>query len=241
MGYRDDIRDEAVRRDIRYLVHFTLADNLAGIVSHGLLSRNELNARNLDAYASSAIRLDEMDGAVSVSISAINSGMYGAKLWRNGPSQWVVLLLDPAILWSLDCRFCQMSAAKEAMKRKGRMSGHWHFSQMFSDSLRPGTFMGGSYRSETGIPRFFTTLPEAEVQVLEPIPPEAIIHACAQPGRVAEYVNEELKRLPSPQRDVTAMDGFPTFWNGYAEWGCPGPDLAAALYEHRASHQARVT
>ncbi|RWJ74644.1 MAG: DUF4433 domain-containing protein [Mesorhizobium sp.] len=220
MDFRKKIRQEAVQRRIPYLVHFTQVRNLASIVTHGLLSREDLLTRGLGAFVSARDRLDEKDEAISVSISAINLEMFKAKQEAWGRSAWVVLLLDPSILWTHNCRFLSRNAARRAMKEhRGFLGGPWGFSQMFLDDLPPPLFKGTSYRLETGIPDFLTTCPDAEVQVLEPIAPETIFHAWVERSDLAEAVQAELDRLPGPERDVSLQEFQPRFSNGYAEWG----------------------
>jgi hypothetical protein len=90
---------------------------------------------------------------------------------------------------------------------------------MFLDDLPSPLFKGTSYRLETGIPDFLTTSPDAEVQVLEPIAPEAIFHAWVERSDLAEAVQAELNRLPGPERDVSVQEFQPRFSNGYAAWG----------------------
>lgn len=220
MDFGEKIRHEAVRRNIPYLVHFTQVRNLPSIVTHGLLSRVDLFARGLGAAVSASDRLDEKDEAISVSISAINRGMFKAKQAAWGQSAWVVLLLDPSILWTHNCRFLCLNAATRVMRQhRGFLGGPWGFSQMFLDDMPPPLFKGTSYRLETGIPDFLTTYPDAEVQVLNPIAPEAILHAWVERRDLAEAVQLELNRLPDPERDVSVQAFRPRFSNGYAEWG----------------------
>jgi hypothetical protein len=116
MDFRAKIRQEAVQRRIPYLVHFTQVRNLPSIVTHGLLSREDLLTHGLDAFVSASDRLDEKDEAISVSISAINLEMFKAKQAAWGGSAWVILLLDPSILWTHSCRFLSRNAARRAMK-----------------------------------------------------------------------------------------------------------------------------
>lgn len=220
MHYSEQIRDEAVRRGIQYLVHFTQARNLRGIVTHGLLSRAELLARGLVAFASDSYRLDEKDEVISVSISAINWRMFKAKQKTLGRTTWIVLLLDPSILWTQNCRFNWRNAAKTEMKaRSGFLGGPWGFAQMFSDDTPYLQFKGASYRTETGIPDCLTTRPDAEVQVFGAIAPDAILHAWVDRPNIAEAVQAELNRLPGQERDVFVQEFVPRFSNGYSEWG----------------------
>jgi len=220
MGYREDIRHEAALRGIQYLVHFTQFGNLPSIVTHGLLSRADLLARGFGAFASASHRLDEEYEAISVSISAINNAMFKAKQKTCVRTNWVVLLLDPSILWTHNCRFCSRNAAKQTMMgHRGRLDGPWGFRQMFLDETSHPQFQGASYRTETGIPDCLTTHPDAEVQVFGPIPPESILCARVERRNLAEAVQAELNRLPGPERDVHVQEFKPRFWNDHSAWG----------------------
>lgn len=220
MHFREQIQHETVQRGIQYLVHFTQAWNLPSIVKHGLLSRADLHARGLGTFTSASHRLDEKDEAISVSISAINYKMFKAKQKTCGQTAWIVLLLDPNILWTHNCRFCSRNAARRAMKEhRGRLDGPWGFAKMFSDDMPPPQFQGESYRTETSIPDCLTTRPDAEVQVFGPIAPETIVHAWVDRLNVAEAVQVELIRLPGQERDVSVREFMPRFSNGYSEWG----------------------
>lgn len=207
MDYRQRIQREARRRGIQYLMHFTQVVNLPSIVEHGLLPRAELLSRGLDAFASARHRLDDEDGAVSLSISIMNYEMFKAKQKAAGRAAWVVLLLDPSILWTHRCRFCSRNAArKEIKEHRGRLDGPWGFGQMFSDTEpNHGTHVA-SYRAATGIPDCQPTYPDAEVQVFGGIAPEMIVRARTDRRGVAEFVQSELNRLPGYERDVCVYE-----------------------------------
>ncbi|TIS54334.1 MAG: DUF4433 domain-containing protein [Mesorhizobium sp.] len=220
MGFRERIRHEAVRRGIPYLVHFTQAWNLPSIVTHGLLSRTELAERNLNVFLSDRSRLDEKDEAISVSISAVNCEMFKAKHRNCGPTSWVILLLDPSILWRHNCRFnCRNAARQEMKKHGGFLGGTYGFRQMFSDDMRHPLFQAVSHRAETGIPDFLTTRPDAEVQVFGSIAPEAILGAWVDRDDLGNAVRLELDRLPGQKREIAVQEFKPRFSNGYSEWG----------------------
>lgn len=104
-------------------------------------------------------------------------------------------------------------------QHRGRLDGPWGFPEMFSDDMPPPQFQGASYRTDIGIPDCLTTRPEAEVQVLEPIAPEAISHAWVDRPNLAEAIQVELMRLPGQERDVSMREFVPRFSNGYSAWG----------------------
>ena len=99
------------------------------------------------------------------------------------------------------------------------MGGPWAFNEMFSESSRPNGFVGNSYRTDTGIPANFTTYSDAEIQVLEPIPPKYVIGAWANDLRLAEMVQVILNGLDGPERNVSVRNFFPIFENDFDAWG----------------------
>jgi hypothetical protein len=220
MDFRERIRRETIRRGIPYLMHFTQAGNLPSIVTHGLLSRAALAKRNLNAFFSDRWRLDAKDEAISLSVSAVNCLMFRAKQRKCGRASWIVLFLDPSILWKHNCRFnCRNAAQQRMREHRGFLGGPYGFSQMFSDDMRPPLYHGASYRASTGIPSFLTTHPDAEVQVLGSIVPDDILGAWIDRGDLENAVRLELDRLPGKKREVVVQEFEPRFSNGYSEWG----------------------
>ncbi|WP_315923217.1 DarT ssDNA thymidine ADP-ribosyltransferase family protein [Mesorhizobium sp. SP-1A] len=206
-----EIQREAVRRGIQGLLHFTQIWNLHGIVTHGLLSRTALNERGLDAYGSSGHRRDLKDQAISLSISAVYPKMFMAKQQSVGHPHWVIILLDPSILWTHRCRFlCRNAGKKEIKNHRGFLGGPWGFSEIFTEDGRP-----------SGMPNSLPTYPDAEVQVYEPILPEMILEAWVDRPDYAEVVQAELNRLPGAERNVIKCSSWPIWRNGGREWLIP--------------------
>lgn len=166
--YRGDIQSVAEDRGVHCLLHFTQSSNLPGILQHGLLPRTRLAGPEYAALASAQHRLDGTDEAISVSISRLSERVFSSKRYKNPHSDWVVLVLSPAILWTHNCRFCWRNAAtKEIRDHRGWRGGPWAFAEMFA----------GSVQAREGLARFSPTDPEAEVQVLDPIAAEHILGA----------------------------------------------------------------
>jgi len=220
-GNSDKIRMEALRRDIRHLLHFTQVYNLPGIVRRGLLSRDGIEASDVAAYGSGRGRADGRDGAVSLSVTSVYPKMFESKRRASGHPHWVVLLLDPSILWTHRCRFCWRSAAsREILDRRSYLEGPWAFGRMFADDEPPQSYNGSSYRGETGIPDCLPTYPDAEVQVLNAIDPGLIVEAWVDRRDHAEEIDGLLAGLPGGERDV-CIAPFGTVSNGHREWMVP--------------------
>jgi ssDNA thymidine ADP-ribosyltransferase, DarT len=190
---REKIQSIAEKREVRCLLHFTQFNNLLGIVEYGLLSRKTLVERGYMFYPSGPWRLDGCEEAVSVSISRVNEPVFEAKRHKNGRTDWVILALRSAILWTHDCRFSWRNAAKkEITGRRGYRGGPWAFSEMFA----------GSDEDRKSLPMCYPTDIEAEVQVLEPIAPVCILGVVVYRPELVEPVRTILAPLPGEERPV---------------------------------------
>lgn len=201
-------------------MHFTHADNIPGIVEHGLLSRARLQVLDqVSALATSGERLDQEDHAISVSISAINAEMFWAKDRACGHPPWVVLLLDPSILWTQDCCFSWRNAAsKEVREHRGFLGGPYGFRKIFEDvSFK---WPQESHRTEVGVPDHLPTFSGAEVQVFNFIDPQRILGAWVTDAELGGVVDGHLKRLPGHERTVFVQP-FVHLKLGIATWLVP--------------------
>lgn len=154
---------------IEALVHFTHIANLSSIFQYGLLGRSQLESMSWiePPQYNDNYRLDGQREAICLSISFPNYKMF-YKYSFNNRSHWVVLLLKPSILWELDCKFYQENAAsnnaKENIieKRNQARKQPEALKNMFSN-------YGQIKREILEIPNNFTTHPQAEVLVCNPI------------------------------------------------------------------------
>jgi hypothetical protein len=167
------IRDYCIERGIRKLFHFTRIENLSSILHLGLLGRKILREvsdiePSYHSTYNDEYRLDGHPEAVCLSIGFPNYKMF-YKLSHKNQSEWVVLVLEPYILWEFDCAFYTENAASNVAK-------HIPLSERKSFSAFKKLYMdyNGCKRQDLGIPHSYPTHPQAEVLVLEPISPKYI-------------------------------------------------------------------
>ena len=167
----EEIRSIKIRRiiserNIQSVIHFTRLENLESILKNGLLSHNEIkNLNNHDEIKiNDPLRLDNRAGANCLSISFPNYKMFFSLRQNGENNKWVVLKLDPRILWQLDCAFCQTNAASNEVRltNLNELKSWESFEKMFLDSKN-------IKRSDLHIPACFPTNPQAEVLIFNTI------------------------------------------------------------------------
>jgi hypothetical protein len=196
MAYGDEIRGIVQRRGIPWLVHFTPIANIPSILRNGLMSREEILHRKIDAVGTDPWRLDGDQAAVSLSISHINAAMLAAKRREFRHVDWAVVYVEPRVLWTHRCRFCPRNAAHRDVTRMAhRLFGAWAFEAMFEDADPLGRFNGPSYRLHADIPMYWPTQRDAEVQVRGRIAPELIMAVQVENHRFVEPIGQLLNSI----------------------------------------------
>jgi len=108
---RELIEIEASDRNIKEILHFTRRENLHSIATHGLLSREQLKRRGLPFQPTDYQRMDQRLDHISLSISTLNRRMLRAKGMDKRARSYAVCVVDPCVLWELDCLFFPENAA----------------------------------------------------------------------------------------------------------------------------------
>lgn len=171
---RQAIKQFCEERGIVELVHFTHVDNLRTITEFGLLSREELEKRGIHYKFNDQNRLEGMLNAVCLSISFPNYKMFYKYLKQSGQHNFVVISLDVAVLWELECLFCPTNAASnlcKPLRNHETLKGLPALKEMFAENPLSKKHVS---RAELKIPDHYTTDPQAEVLCLEPISPTYI-------------------------------------------------------------------
>lgn len=174
------IKSIVEKRGIKFLTHFTRVENLAGILTFGLLPRVQLGVvRNagLKAVVTDEDRLDLCAHASSVSISFPNHRMFYK--YRNSMKDgiWAVLKFSPVILWEKECAFCGENAASSRMRNLSvrERKGPEAFEKLFQDYQ---TSEKCKERAALKLPADYPTHPQAEVLVFGTVEPEYLLQVC---------------------------------------------------------------
>lgn len=167
------IYQEATRRGIDTLLHFTPAPNTPSILAYGLLSIQDLQHRGIAYLNTDQMRLEGRPSAVSLSVHSINESMFSAKR-SEYRVEWAVLAIEASVLWTHRCEFSWQNAARSSIRgHKGYRGGPWAFREMFED--RPMGIRDPRPARETLLrEERQPTDNAAEVQVLDPIHPDLI-------------------------------------------------------------------
>jgi hypothetical protein len=162
---RHAIQAHATAIQIPYLLHFTRAVNLPSIMANGLYPVSRAHEVGAVPQVNDNLRLDGHRNRTSISIAFPNCQMLYKYRKADEAVEWVILVLDPAILWTKDCAFCKHNAAD------GRISGQpltslttlQSFTGMFDE------IEGITPREEQKLKSFDPTDVQAEVLVLDVI------------------------------------------------------------------------
>lgn len=186
------IRQIAIERKLPQLVHFTAISNLVSILKHGIVPLSEVEASGIKSTVNDILRLDSRRHATSTSIAFPNASMFWKYRQENPSAGWVVLGIDPSIIWTRQCYFCKHNAADRRISRlpaEGLMTPK-AFAEMFDE------LDGELTRDRQNLMPFDPTDPQAEVMVLGVIPPEMITTIVFNdPALAAEYSSAVEGRL----------------------------------------------
>lgn len=114
------IRALVQQRQIPCLVHFTRVANLPGILRRGIVPIAAAQQFGVKPLINDELRLDECPDASSLSIGFPNALMFYKYRCQSSDLDWVVLEVDPAVLWTRPSLFCSRNAASAAMRRQSR-------------------------------------------------------------------------------------------------------------------------
>lgn len=165
-----ELRQAVEKRKIKNVWHFTRLSNLESILLEGLLPRSKLNERDKPPDFNDPYRHDKQINAICCSISFPNYKMLYSLRSNNPNIEWVILSIQPSVLWEKDCAFCIENAASSLVtciplsQRKDTEA----FNKLFENAE------GKPNRDSINLPDSYPTNPQAEVLIFGHVEPEYI-------------------------------------------------------------------
>jgi hypothetical protein len=165
------VEKKAISMGIPFLVHFTRAGNLPSIFEHGLCSIARAEELRIAPHINDALRLDGRPNAISLSIAFPNHKMFFKYRQEYANEKWAVLQIEPAVMWSKKCGFCERNAADHRIRDRPipNLVDIDAFDNMYKE------LDGVPTRSEQRLFAYDPTDPQAEVLAFETIHPDSII------------------------------------------------------------------
>lgn len=202
-------------RNVQYLTHFTPLENLTSILRRGIYPRSMVDKVG-DAVFCDALRLDGHLDASCLSISFPNDKMFYKCRNTIASKGWVVMLLNPSILWSKKVAFMKTNAANAFFRNKSVQSffGFEAFESLFKESSL------GPARLAKNLQRFDPTDVQAEVLVFQVIKPQLIEGLVFENDKDLSFFLQILKYENSGKFKFFVD---PTFFSNreYARKNCP--------------------
>lgn len=120
LNKRNSYRSTTQRRRINELVHFTRVENIASILQHGIVPRDNLDELGINAIINDYDRLDGHMDASSISVSFPNNRMFYRYRNKDLSSLWAVISLEPKLLYDTSIKefyFFEHNAARSDVSR----------------------------------------------------------------------------------------------------------------------------
>lgn len=206
-----DINEIIKERKIVELYHFTHLENLESILVNGLLSRNNIEDKNINALINDADRFDRHRDHVSISVSFPNYKLFYT--FRNKISSlkddWVVIGISPKLLSSYKEKLftCHNAAHDLYHCRNDKMyTTAKKLENMFREDIEnPKNYEYEIIkRSDLDIPINYTTDPQAEVLIKSKIELKYFTNIYSNSEEIKKYIAnnfdlpEKIKVLVNP-------------------------------------------
>lgn len=185
---RQQIHAYATEIQIRYVLHFTRAENLPSIMNHGLYPIGRIGEIGANPKVNDAYRWDGYRNGTSVSIGFPNCRML-YKCRKDYPeADWAILVINPSVLVEKNCAFCCHNAADKRIS-----------SQPLAELMTVPAFRGMydeieglASRGEQRLKPWDPTDEQAEVLVFDVIEPQKIDGVIFQRASVKELYAQSL-------------------------------------------------
>lgn len=188
-------------RGVPYLVHFTQAANLSSILKYGIYPVSRFEELPELPRVNDLLRMDGYKEANCISIGFPNNLMLFKYRLAMKDCDWVILKLDPSILWMKRCAFCRRNAATTEISKTPLhdLMTLRSFHAMFED------LPGQPPRSSQKLWEWDPTDVQAEVLVFDVIEPSIIKSAVFGDSKTrGKYVHLR-QEVPSVSFNIDTM------------------------------------
>jgi len=195
-------------RNIKYLYHFTRADNLKSIFEEGLLPRSELEKKKLKFILNDLPRYDKCKEANCTSIEFPNYKMFYNLRDPHPEVNWVVLRIDAkSVINKYECAFCHYNAGSSEIyntsieSRKGKKALFRLYEEVH----------GMPTREDLGTKKNYPTNPQAEVLVFSTIPQKYIKNVLFEDDYTLQIYKQYI-----PKQEIALVEM--KFFKGREDW-----------------------
>ncbi|MDN3403793.1 DarT ssDNA thymidine ADP-ribosyltransferase family protein [Pseudoalteromonas sp. APC 3218] len=208
---KKNIKDAVNQLEIPYLLHFTHISNVKRIFESGIHSRDNVDKLNLGIRTNDKDRFDGRTNTISLSIAHPNDVMFYKYHQRNF-DEWVVIAVKRSVLWKLDCLFFKHNAATASISALSNfeLSTFDSFNNMFAEIDNFET------REEQYLHKYDPTDKQAEVMVIDHIPPEYLLGVFVSSRQIKKSLKGVLKdnniKINSPNKGVYASRFYRRKW-----------------------------
>jgi hypothetical protein len=194
---------------IKYLCHFTRAENILTILANGIIPRSEVDRKNLPHLVNDALRLENFKEASCFSIGFPNYKMLYKLRMQNQTAQWAIVIVKRKVLLDKTCYFFKENAAKTEMREGGLQSkrGVKALEELYKE------WPGKPSRKQLKIAKEWPTNPQAEVMIEGLIEPEYIEGVAFNSTRLVEHF-----LLKSPGFKIAYYPSFFSYRQDYEHW-----------------------
>lgn len=209
---RQDIEDFRITRGVPYLLHFTRAQNLPGILANGLVPRVEIDAGNHCGSTNDDLRLDGRREFNCLSATFPNAPMFYRFKSDNPGVEWPIVAVHPGIMARFHTLFCWQNAATNEMSgaSENDLASLAAFRNLFAERV------GYPTRESQLLKHADPTHVQAEILVKGVIPPAAI-YCVIFPSVPCQ--NQYAGIMGERQSIISDRRGFYGTREYYRQWG----------------------
>lgn len=209
---RQDIEDYCTERQIPYLLHFTQAANIPGIMAHGLMPRASLDDGEIAGISNDDLRLDGRRNYNCLSIAFPNAPMFHRLKQADTAIEWPILVINPSIMSRRNTLFCWKNAACNDFSHAPdeELSSINAFKRLYVEHEEVPS------RADQLLKTCDPTHVQAEVMVEGRIPPSAI-YAVIFPS--VPCINQYRPHIGDRQVVLSSRRGYYGTRDYYRRWG----------------------